>query len=312
MKRNILAKRPAAAALSLVLLLTLAACGGQEAPVQETKTDETSSDETLAGIFEALTAPDSEYSRNKAMMAEFYPELEYAEALGDDRITLSFQANGNEYFADGSWEFVQEGDRLTATFSDDDYTGVMNVIYMADAVGAWFGMETELISGYLNGLGVLGIESDNFSMTGDAAAGTTTYSLYIAGPWDMKELDQMVLNEAVLDAEELTDDYTSQGGSVGKLLYMANGSVSSYTVLLAEFGEPDEAAYQSIVNLVTLRKPAGYEAFLADFTELKALETEAYTVDLDPDDAAIAEIMGGRNAEFSYILVRFGSGEYGD
>ena len=81
----------------------------------------------------------------------------------------------------------------------------------------------------------------------------------------------MVLTEDILGAEELTDEYARQGGNVGKLRYLANGNVSSYTVLFAEYGELDDVAYQSMVNLISLRKPAGYEAFLADFTELKAL-----------------------------------------
>ena len=161
-------------------------------------------------------------------------------------------------------------------------------------------------------LGDPAIESDNFSMTEDEAAGTFTFKLNIAGPWDMKELDQMVLNEAVLDAEPLGEDYTSQGGSVGKMQYLANGNVDSYTVLFAEYGGLDDVAYQSIVNLVTLRKPTGWEAFLADFTELKDLETDDYIVDLDPDDETIAEIMGERNDKFGYALVRFGSEEYGE
>ena len=306
MKRNTIAKRLTATALSLVLLPALAACGGQN-----TKAEEGPS-ETLQGIYEALTAPDSDYSENKAMFAEYYPELEYTETLGEDRITLSLRANGNEYFTDGSWDFVQDGDRLTAAFSDDDYTGVLNVLYVADAIGTYFGMETEVVSGYLNGLGVLGIESENFSMTEDEAAGTTTCSLNIAGPWDMKELDQMVLDEAVLDAEPLDDTFTSQGGSVGRIRYLANGNADGYTVLLAEHGGLDDVAYQSIVNLVTLRMPAGWEAFLADFTALADLETDDYVVVLDPDDDTIAEIMGERNDKFSYALVRFGSEEYGE
>lgn len=310
MKRNTMAKR-LTAALSLVLLLALAACGGQNTPEQGTKGNEVSSD-TLQGIYEALVAPESDYSENKALMTEFYPELEYSETLGTDRITITFKANGNEYYTDGSWEFVQDGDRVTAVIADGDYTGVMYVIYVADAIGSYFGMEPALVSGYLNGLSVLGAESDNFSMTKDETAGTTTYSLNIAGPWAMKELDQMVLTEAVLDAEPLDENYTSQGGSVGKMQYLANGSVDSYTVLFAEYGELDDVAYQSIVNLVTLRKPTGWEAFLNDFTDLKYLETDDYIVNLDPDDDAIAEIMGERNDKFSYALVRFGAEEYGE
>ena len=304
MKNKTLLTRLTAVVLSLVLMLSLAACGST--PAQES---ETTPSETLKGIYDALIAPDSDYSENKVLMTDFYPELEYSETLGIDRITITFKANGNVNFTDGSWEFVQDGDRVTAVIADGDHTGVMYMIYVANAIGSYFGMEPTLVSGYLNGLSVLGAESDNFSTTRDEAAGTTTYSLNMAGPWDMKELDQMVLTEAVLDAEPLDENYTSQGGNVGKLMYLANGNVSSYTALLAEYGELDDAAYQSIVNLVTLRKPTGWEAFLADFTELKDLETDDYSVKLDPDDETITEIMGERNDKYSYVLLRFGSEE---
>ena len=301
MKQNIITKRLITAALALVMLLGLAACGSGSG-----------ASDTLKGIYEALIDPDSEYSQSKAIYTESYPEVEYSEELKSDRITITFNANNNEYLTDGSWEFVEDGDQLTAVIADDDYAGIMNVMFVANAVGSYFGMETEVMNGYINGLGAFGLESDNFSMTTDESAGTTTYKLSIAGPWDMKELDQMVLNEAVLEPDPLSEEYTSQGGSVGKMQYLANGNVDSYTALFAEFGELDDIAYQSIVNLITLRKPAGYEAFLAEFTELKALETDKYLVDLDPDDTAIEEIMGQRNEKYSYVLVRFGEKTTGE
>ena len=304
MKRNSIFRQIAAAALTLVLLPALAACG-QSVSAQETA--QSGPSETLKGIYEALIAPDSDYSRNKAMYADYYPEVEYEETLGEDRITLSFKANGNEYFTDGSWDFVQDGDWLTSTFSGEDYAGIMNMMTVAMAIGTWFDMEPGLVSGYLNGLGVLDLESDVFTMIEDEAAGTITCRLSIAGPWEMKELDQMVLNETVLEDGALDETWTSQGGSVGKLQYMANGNADSFTVLIAEYGGLDDVAYQSIVNMVTLRKPASWEAFLADFTGLTALETEDYAVVPDPDDEVIEEIMGQRNDRYSYVLVRFGA-----
>ena len=126
MKRNNLIKQILASALALVLPLALAACG-QSAPAQEASESNSSAD-TLKGIYEALIAPESDYSQSKAMILEYYPELEYGETLGSDRITLSFKANGNEYFTDGSWDFVLDGDRLTAVIADGDYTGIMNVM----------------------------------------------------------------------------------------------------------------------------------------------------------------------------------------
>ncbi|MBR1689468.1 MAG: hypothetical protein IJ713_01680 [Oscillibacter sp.] len=322
MKRKNALKRLTAAALSLVLLLSLTSCGSTSAQESETTpsasmqeaeaaTDGTPSD-TLKGIYDALIAPDSDYSQGKTMSAEYFPEVEYTETLGADRITLSVNANGNEYIKDGSWVFVEDGDYLTAVIADDDYSGMFNVLNVGNAIGSYFGLDSDLISGYLNGLGTIETTSDNFSMTQDEAAGTATYQFNISGPWDMKELDQMLLNEAVLDDEPLGSEFISQGGTVGKMQYLANGSRDSYTALFAEYGDLDDIAYQSIVNLITLRKPTSWEAFLADFTELKDLETEDYTVNLDPDDETIAQIMGQRNGKYSYVLVRFGAEEYGE
>ena len=308
MKRNNILKQNLAAALALVLLLSLAACG-QSAPAREAAGDDSSS-ETLKGVYEALLAPDSDYSQNKALYLEFYPELEYSESLETDSISLSRKANGNEYFTDSTTDFVLDGDYLSAVIAEDDFVGLARVQEMANAVAGYLGMEPELVSGYLNGLSDPAIETGNFSMKEDEAAGTFTFRLYIGGPWDMKELDRMVLSQAVLDDEPLGEEHTSQGGSVGKMRYLANGNADSYTALFAEYGQLDDVAYQSIVNMISLRKPVGYEAFLADFTELKALETDAYSVDLDPDDDTITEIMGERNQKYSYVLVRFGSEEY--
>ena len=101
--QKISAKRLIAAVLVLVLLLALSACG-QRASAEE----EAGNADTLKGIYEALVAPESDYSENRALMTDFYPELEYSETLGTDRITITFKANGNEYFTDGTWEFVQD------------------------------------------------------------------------------------------------------------------------------------------------------------------------------------------------------------
>ena len=115
MKRKTTIERLAAAALCLVLMLGLAACGGKTAPEPENQEkqeeQQAAASERLRGIFEALTAPDSDYTQSKQSMAEYYPEVEYSEELGTDRFTISVKANGNEYVQDGSWEFVEDVDR---------------------------------------------------------------------------------------------------------------------------------------------------------------------------------------------------------
>lgn len=313
MKRKTTIERLAAAALCLVLMLGLAACGGKTAPEPENQEkqeeQQAAASERLRGIFEALTAPDSDYTQSKQSMAEYYPEVEYSEELGTDRFTISVKANGNEYVQDGSWEFVEDGDYLTAELRNDDFAGAMYLMIVGDAIGEYFGMEPELVTGYMNGVSILEIENDNFSATEDEASGTVSCRLNISGPWDMKELDSMVLNEEIMDSEPLTSEFVSQTGSVGRIRMIANGSVDDYTMLFAEFGGLDDVAYQSVVNMVSLRKPAGWEAFVADFTELKALETENYSVTIDPDAAVVEEMMGEKSDRFSYLLVRFGSGQ---
>ncbi len=110
----------------------------------------------------------------------------------------------------------------------------------------------------------------------------------------------------------LTECTEGKYGVEAYRLHASGYLIKPYTALFAEYGDLDDIAYQSIVNLITLRKPTSWEAFLADFTELKDLETEDYTVNLDPDDETIAQIMGQRNGKYSYVLVRFGAEEYGE
>ena len=328
-------RRLTALSLCLVLLLCLAACGGQSKQAQETPApvetaavetapaetaapadsnaaeNSTSASETLTGIYEALILPDSEYNEFVDLYASFYPELEYTESLGDDRITITLNANGNEYITDGSWEFVEEGDYLTIVVPDEDYAGVMYLMMIADAVAVYFDMESDLVQGYLNGIGILEEDNEYFRINEDTAGGITTYQLYIAGPWDMNMLDEMVINEKVIDDDPLDEEFTSQSAYIGKMLMLANGSVDDYTMIFGEYGELDDLTYQSIVNMVNLRKPAGWEAFLDEFTELKDIESDAYSVNLQPDDATVEEILGERDENRSYVLVRFGTGETG-
>lgn len=144
---------------------------------------------------------------------------------------------------DGSWTFTRDGDCLTATFADGDFAGMGMTLDVIEAVGAYLGMNTSLINSYVNGLSALGIESGNFSIADDEAAGTTTVRMNIAAPWDMKELDEMVFDDVTLDSyDPLGEEFTSMGGGIGKLRMVANGSANDLTVLLGEYGELDELA----------------------------------------------------------------------
>lgn len=267
-------------------------------------------DETVKGIFDALVAEDSGYSQTKAMYKAYYPDTVYQETLESDGFTIA--VSGNEYM-EGSWTFKRDGDYLTAAFGSEDYSGFMMTQEVVKAVGAYFGMNTGLITSYVNGLGALGIESDNFKMSDDEAAGTTALSINIAGPWDMKELDDMAFDEVSLaQYEPLSGESVSMGGSIGKMMMIANGSVDDLTLLVGEYGGLDGLAHRSIINIVKALQPTGWEDFVASYTELKDAEAEGYRVQLNVDVTTVGEIIEDANAGYSFALLRFGSASAGD
>ena len=262
----------------------------------------------VQGVFDALTKEDSDYNQSKAMYVEYFEDIQWEEAVEGDSITISI-ANGE--FMDGSWTFTQEGDYLTATFDGEDHTGLFFAMSMMKAVGSYLGMEADVMSGYVNGLNFLGIESDNFVMEQDEAAGTTTVRINDAAPWDMKELDEMVLDETIVEPPE--EGYTSTAANFGKLMMVANVEDDGMTILLGEHGGLDDLAYQSIINVVSILKPAGWDDFTAAYTELADVDTGVYTVKLNADMAEVSEIIYDAKDSYSYAILRFASGAaYGE
>ena len=261
---------------------------------------------TVQGVFDALTAEGSDYNQTKAMYAQYFENIEWGEAVEGDSIVITV---ANSEGMDGTWTFTQDGDALTATFGAEDFTGLSMTMDMLDAVGSYLGMETDVISGYVNGLAVFGIENDKFVMQNDEAAGTTTVRIRDDAAWDMAELDQMVLDDKVV--EPLEDHYTSTAANIGKVMMVANKEgEDGLVILLGEFGGLDDLAYQSIINVVGILKPAGWEDFTANYTELSDAETDAYTVKLNADAAEAAEIIEDAKDSYSFAILRFhGSGD---
>ena len=280
----------------VILTLTLALLLAQAASAEPS--------EAVKGVFDAMVAEGSAYSDNKAMYTEYFPDVTYEEALLGDGFTIT--ASGSEY-VDGSWTFTRDGDYLTTTLASDDYNGVSLVVMAINALGNYYGMDTDLVSGYVNGLDATGVESDCFYTTRDDAAGTVTYWINIAGPWEMAELDQMVLDERSIYSGALTEDYTSSITSVGKLRVVANGSVDDVTILLGEHGGLDDLAYRSIINVVGVFQPKGWEAFVANYTELTDAEADGYSVQLDVGLDAAGEIFDDVSDHFAYAIIRFGA-----
>lgn len=263
-------------------------------------------DEVVKGIFDALMAEGSDYSSTKAMYVEYFPDVVYEETLEDDGFTIAI--SGSEYM-DGSWTFTRDGDALVVTFEDGDFNGLATMLSVLKAVATYYGMNDRLITPYVNGLTALGLESENYSASEDEATGATTIRINIAGPWDMKELDEMAFDEVSLGYyEPLAGESISMGGSVGKMMMIANGSADDLTLLVGEYGGLDELAYRSIVNIANTLRPTGWEEFAAGYTELADAEADGWSVKLNADMATVGEIIDDVPEDYSFALVRFGAG----
>ena len=275
--------------LTLVLALLVQAACAEPAP-------------TLKAVYDALLAEGSDYSQFKAMYAEYFPGIEYTETLRDDGFTLAI--SGNEYF-NGSWDFALDGDYLTAEMDAEDLSGVMLIIYLIDAVADVHGMNPHLVNSYVNGMNAHDMTSDDFAMTMDENG--TSVRLNIARPWAMAELDQLALDEAALQYEPLSEEFTSMASSCGKMMMVANGNVDGVKILIGEYGGLDELALTSMINVVNVLKPNGCEDFIANYTELADASAEGYSVNLNLRMDTVGEIIDDASEDYSYALIRFGT-----
>ena len=260
--------------------------------------------EMLKSIYDALLSEKSDFSQGKAIYAEYYPETKYDAELTDEAITISI--SGNEYMEDGSWTFVEDGDYLTITIPSDDFSGYMQARNILNAVGICYDMDSHLLNGYINGLSAKDLGNKYFVTKNNEENKTAAISIYAAGPYDMKELDEMILDKDSLDFEPLTEDFLSQASSVGKVFMLANGNADDLKILVGEYGELDNVAYQSLVNVVNVLQPKGWEAFASEYKELADAETAAYSVKLNPSEEEVREMIEEDRTGWSSILTHFG------
>lgn len=283
------------AGMALVLALTAVAC---------TKADVSPA---LKGVYDCLLEEGSAYNEYKSYYAESFPDAKFEEKLEGDKITIS--ASGSEY-TDGTWAFVLDGNYICATVAKDDFTGAVLVSHMASAIGDYLGMDGRLLNGYINAVGLLDIESSDYLVEEDEEAGSITFKFNIANAYEMKELDQIVIDDKLLsDYEPLTEDYVNRVFSIGKISMSISGSVDQLTILINEYGELDEVAFTSLKNAVSYLKPNGYEQFIAEYTAIEEAETDVYQVTLNVDDATLAESPYERDDTSNFMLVTFGDFE---
>ena len=153
---------------------------------------------------------------------------------------------------------------------------------------------------------MLDLTSDDFSLIRNETDGTTDVRINIAGPWAMEALDQMVIDERSLFYGALTGESASIAANVGKVMMVANGSADDVTILLGEYGELDDTALKSLVNIVSILQPKGWEAFTAGYTEMADAQAEGYSVRLNVDAATVGEIIEDAPEGYSFAVVHFG------
>ena len=264
--------------------------------------------DNLKAVFEAMTAEGSSFSRTKEMYATYYEGVSIDAALEDTGITVTVSSS-NEYVQPGAWTFTEEGDYLTATMSSADFYGMSLAQVIMSAAASAQGVNTYVYNGYMTALTMSGKENRYLTFTQDEETGTTTFSINIAGPYELERLDEMLLTDDVIGQfgfEPLSEMSVSTVLNYGKISMLINGSTDSATYLVMEYGELDDAAYQAILSAVKYSKPQGWEAFTADYTALESKTGENYTAVIGADVDAVKEIIDEIPDGYSFAIFTIG------
>lgn len=123
-----------------LMLMAFASCGEKK-------------NELMQGIYEKLTAADSSYSEWKSG----FNATAFEEKLDGEAIVIT--AKGEEGM-NGEYTFTHDGDYIIYTTADkEDYSGYSVFMFIRDAVGDYYGMNSTLMNGYLAGLQNFGFEN---------------------------------------------------------------------------------------------------------------------------------------------------------
>ena len=243
----------------------------------------------LKGVFEALTAEDSDYSRSEETYKIYYPDIRFDEELAEDGFTVTVSGMENE---GGSWTFVRDGDWLAVTYPETQIFGSMISQMVLMAAGQYRGISPVLLNSYVSGMNMTGAECPLLTRASDGN-GNLTLRIFIGEPYELTGLEDMVLTGDVLAAyglEPLGAEEASRAVNYGKVMMIINGSASGLTILLREYGGVDNVGRQGLLNAIGYLKPAGGEAFTAAWTDLQDGRGDGWSVELNPDAATVSEI----------------------
>jgi len=264
-----------------------------------------SGDSKMADIYAKLTADGSSYMTDKAQAEEM--GTTYEESLNGDTVTIKVSGE----YENSEHNYVYDGEYVTYTGDDSSYYGLYMFGYFIDAVAEVNGMDPELVSAYTFGLTNLDMTNDYYKVEEDGDK--TTVKFYAKDAFEMTELDDMYINEK---AAKNIEEFPAEGGNssmmtVGKIRFYAAGSKDSGTVYVAEYGDKNtDLTYKSIINAVDVLKPDHLDEFKAEFTELKEITNDNYSVKFaTEEDAAQTPLAEGGldTSKYSTVIVTFGA-----
>lgn len=284
--------------LAVDIVISFAACSSNG----EKKTDNANSSfdsaATLQGILDNFKA-NEQYNEYKG----YYPDATFEEKIEGNSILLNI--SGVEG-ASGNYEYKLDGDYLTYTqpANSEDYVGYSFFMYLKNAAEKYNGIDSDLATGYISGCDAFGIEN-KYMITEEDEAGTTS-KLYVAGKFDMPELDTMYINDKALEyTEPLTDDDLNGVINCGKIRAIYYGNKNSADIIFIEYGERSDLTYQSMVNTIAKLQPNGADAFAKNYTELKEADGDGYKVSFTLDEAFAQEHSIEMKDGASYTVVHF-------
>lgn len=271
--------------MALSMILFAGACGqaggaaassvpaGSSAPASSAAA---ASGDVLKGVYD-IFLKDSTYTQYKG----YLKNSEFTEKLNADSIEIAIKGTDG---VEGTYTFPLKEGYISCEFASGDSFAPAFFSIILGSVGEYYGIPKGVFSGYINGLATLGIESKFYGVE-NKADGSMAMKVYAAEKPDMKELDEMVINDKALEflGDHSSDTTSAFSTTFGKLVVNAsrNPELGSLAFAIGEYDKNTDLTYKSIVNMVNIFKPKGYEAFLKDFTGLKDLSAKGYKVNSD-------------------------------
>ena len=283
------------------MLFSFVACGGKTNDTKPTDsanpTDTANTGSLMQELLDTVKNGDS-YNEWKAA----FTATTFEEKLEGDSIIFSFKG---EEGINGDYAFTQDGDYIVNTSDEGDYTAYTLMMDLKDALAKHYGASNMLWSGYLAATANSDLENKYYIT--ETADGKTESKLYAAEAWDMSGLDDIYVDEKTLENyDTLNEPSFNLHVNCGKIMLTTFKSDDQLTMIVGEYGENTELTRKSVLSLVNKAQPKGYEAFAADFTEVKAIESEDYTVTLGVPEEIAAEHSYPNEEGYSYITVVFG------